>query len=69
MMRVLCILVEMTVPVRIRPRMETRPVNGHFLSVREDICQLCLRAATSISQIHGELLYENERSGGDVVPM
>lgn len=33
MMRVRCILVETTVPVKIRPRMETRPVNGHFLSV------------------------------------
>jgi hypothetical protein len=28
-----CILVDMTVPVRIRPRMETMPVNGHFLSM------------------------------------
>lgn len=28
-----CILVDTTVPVRIRPRMETRPVKGHFLSV------------------------------------
>lgn len=27
-----CILVETTVPVRIRPLMETWPVNGHFLS-------------------------------------
>lgn len=33
MMRVRCILVETTVPVRIRPRIETRPVKGHFLSV------------------------------------
>lgn len=33
MMMVRCILVETTVPVRIRPRMETRPVKGHFLSV------------------------------------
>lgn len=33
MIRVRCILVETTVPVRIRPRMETRPVKGHFLSV------------------------------------
>lgn len=33
MMTVRCILVETTVPVRIRPRMETRPVKGHFLSV------------------------------------
>ena len=32
MTRVRCILVETTVPVRIRPRMETRPVKGHFLS-------------------------------------
>ena len=29
---VLCILVEITLPVKIRPRMETMPVNGHFLS-------------------------------------
>jgi hypothetical protein len=28
-----CILVDMTVPVRIRPRIETIPVNGHFLSM------------------------------------
>jgi hypothetical protein len=28
-----CILVDITVPVRIRPRMETMPVNGHFLSM------------------------------------
>ena len=33
MMRVRCILVETTVPVKIRPRIETRPVKGHFLSV------------------------------------
>lgn len=32
MMRVLCIFVETTVPVRIRPRIETMPVKGHFLS-------------------------------------
>jgi hypothetical protein len=31
-MRVRCILVLTTVPVRIRPRMETMPVKGHFLS-------------------------------------
>lgn len=29
-----CILVDTTVPVRIRPRMETRPVKGHFLSAK-----------------------------------
>jgi hypothetical protein len=28
-----CILVETTVPVRIRPRIETIPVKGHFLSM------------------------------------
>lgn len=33
MMTVRCILVETTVPVRIRPRIETRPVKGHFLSI------------------------------------
>lgn len=33
MTRVRCILVETTVPVRIRPRIETWPVKGHFLSV------------------------------------
>jgi hypothetical protein len=32
-MRVRCILVETTVPVRIRPRIETWPVKGHFLSI------------------------------------
>jgi len=30
-----CILVETTVPVRMRPRIETKPVNGHFLSMYE----------------------------------
>lgn len=35
MIRVRCILVETTVPVRIRPRMETMPVKGHFLSVMQ----------------------------------
>ena len=34
MTRVRCIFVETTVPVRIRPRMETSPVKGHFLSTR-----------------------------------
>ena len=34
MTKVRCILVETTFPVRIRPRMETIPVNGHFLSAR-----------------------------------
>jgi hypothetical protein len=33
MMMVLVILVEWTTPVRIRPRMETSPVKGHFLSM------------------------------------
>lgn len=28
------ILVDITLPVRIRPRIETSPVNGHFLSVK-----------------------------------
>ena len=32
MTRVRCILVDTTVPVRIRPRIETSPVKGHFLS-------------------------------------
>lgn len=32
MTMVRCILLETTRPVRIRPRMETRPVKGHFLS-------------------------------------
>lgn len=32
MTSVRCIFVETTVPVRIRPRMETSPVKGHFLS-------------------------------------
>ncbi len=39
MMIVRCILVEMTVPLRIRPRMETIPVKGHFLS-GEHNCQI-----------------------------
>lgn len=34
MTRVRCIFVDTTVPVRIRPRMETSPVKGHFLSAR-----------------------------------
>ena len=32
-----CILVLTTVPVRIRPRMETMPVKGHFLSVESKV--------------------------------
>jgi hypothetical protein len=32
MMIVRVILVEMTFPVKIRPRIETLPVKGHFLS-------------------------------------
>lgn len=42
MTRVRCILVETTVPVRIRPRMETRPVKGHFLSVKDPQHQHCI---------------------------
>lgn len=34
MMMVRVILVDTTLPVRIRPRIETRPVQGHFLSVK-----------------------------------
>ena len=34
MMRVRCIFVLTTVPVKIRPRMETMPVKGHFLSAK-----------------------------------
>ena len=37
MTKVRCIFVETTVPVRIRPRIETMPVNGHFLSVEENL--------------------------------
>jgi hypothetical protein len=33
MMMVLVILVEWTTPVRMRPRIETSPVKGHFLSM------------------------------------
>ena len=33
MMIVRVILVETTLPVKIRPRIETRPVKGHFLSI------------------------------------
>jgi hypothetical protein len=32
MTSVRCIFVDTTVPTRIRPRMETNPVKGHFLS-------------------------------------
>lgn len=34
-MIVRCILVDTTLPVRIRPRIETIPVKGHFLSFVE----------------------------------
>ena len=37
MTRVRCILVETTVPVRIRPRIETIPVKGHFLSAAQTV--------------------------------
>lgn len=43
MTRVRCILVETTFPVRIRPRMETIPVNGHFLSV-QGVVSVCSSA-------------------------
>lgn len=33
MMMVRFILVDFTTPVKIRPRMETLPVKGHFLSM------------------------------------
>jgi hypothetical protein len=33
MMMVLVILVDFTTPERIRPRIETSPVKGHFLSI------------------------------------
>jgi len=51
-MRVRCILVETTVPVKIRPRIETRPVKGHFLSVdaESQLVILCLNA-----QFHGSV--------------
>lgn len=45
MTTVRCILVETTVPVRIRPRIETRPVKGHFLSAAQK------RSATVPSQM------------------
>lgn len=50
MTSVRCILVETTVPVRIRPRMETRPVKGHFLSegrVSRDV-QYALAASSDV---------------------
>ena len=33
MMMVRFILVDLTTPVRMRPRIDTLPVNGHFLSM------------------------------------
>lgn len=43
MIRVRCIFVDMTVPVRIRPRIETIPVKGHFLSVEHMISNRSMR--------------------------
>lgn len=47
MTRVRCILVDTTVPVKIRPRMETSPVKGHFLSAHKR----CKSNMSKISQI------------------
>lgn len=43
MMRVRFILVERTTPVRMRPRMETFPVKGHFLSMYVPTHRWCVR--------------------------
>ena len=69
MMSVRCILVLTTVPVRIRPRMETMPVKGHFLSGKNTvlvwgILQLRLAEASDI-----ELLRPSVRSHSDGIPM
>lgn len=40
MMSVRVIFVEITRPVRMRPRMETLPVKGHFLS-EAIVCSCC----------------------------
>ena len=52
MTRVRCILVETTVPVRIRPRIETRPVKGHFLSVFEirSVCSHTFAASVTVQR-------------------
>ena len=50
MMAVRCILVETTVPVRIRPRMDTRPVKGHFLSGGENVSTSFVHRFDSISE-------------------
>lgn len=43
MIRVRCIFVETTVPVRMRPRIETRPVKGHFLSADNRLISIQIR--------------------------
>jgi hypothetical protein len=54
-MRVLCILVETTVPVRIRPRMETVPVKGHFLSANPSLLALLFSRLYSASHARIDL--------------
>lgn len=61
MMRVLCILVETTVPVRIRPRIETWPTNGHFLSVKRKMLAAvqAVFPRRVVAMRHGELEYQH----------
>lgn len=41
MMSVRVILVDTTMPLRMRPRIETLPVKGHFLSTYVPTCGFC----------------------------
>ncbi|KAI7150536.1 hypothetical protein KC344_g22 [Hortaea werneckii] len=57
MIRVRCILVETTVPVRIRPRIETRPVKGHFLRPFNPLIRMLrgLDSRTDVRTLNGVL--------------
>lgn len=56
MINVRCIFVETTVPVRIRPRMVTLLVNGHFLSVLSLVLPCHLPSIhTNVAALDGSL--------------
>jgi hypothetical protein len=66
MMRVRCILVETTLPVRMRPRIDTMPVKGHFLSAWfEGESALCVLLGPShaLSQALGKGLFDDDFLG------
>jgi hypothetical protein len=53
MIIVRCILVEITVPVRILPRMDTSPVKGHFLSENQMSAHVDQKVITFLGSVRG----------------